>query len=328
MNKELIQKARQANLAEYLTSKGIQLKREGQRHRHTQHDSLIFTKNSYYWNSRQEKGNSIDYLVRHMEMSFIDAVLALTATSELSHTPDITPSKGFMLDSETLNPNCQQAKTYLNKERHIESNIIDYLVQNRLLLQERKTNNIVFPMYDESNICVGAELQGVTKKRFKGIMEGSKYGYGFNVRFSNDGTFGYALFFESAVDLISFVEYKKNYENKSLDKCILVSMAGLKTNIVKHTLKSFNGDLKIVLCVDNDDAGQLFKSDIEGIQANYIDCAPNEKYKDWNEQLTAIKSHSIPIQRLIVRGIAGNNNENSSEPTQKATILHSKNHHK
>jgi len=291
-----------------------------------EHDSLIFTDNAYYWNSRQEKGNAIDYLVRYMNMSFVNAVLALTATRGLIHTQPIAHAKGFVLESAILNPNCHKAKIYLNMERHIGNDNIDYLIQNKLLFQERKTNNIVFPMYDENNICVGAELQGVTKKRFKGIMKSSKYGYGFNVRFSNDGTFDYALFFESAIDLISFMDYKKNYENKSLKRCILVSMAGLKANIVKHTLKSFKVNLRIVLCVDNDEAGQKFKNEVESIQLTYIDCAPNEKYKDWNEQLVAIKSHSIPIQRLIVRGMANHNSESTAKPMQKATALHSKKH--
>jgi len=263
-----------------------------------------------------------------MDMSFITAVLALTGASEASLTSPAAPVKGFVLDYETLNPNNQKAKMHLNKERHIENDSIDYLIQNKLLLQDRQTNNIIFPMYDEKNICVGAELQGVTKKRFKGIMKGSKYGYGFNVRFSSDGVFDYALFFESAIDLISFIEYKKNYENKSLNKCILVSMAGLKANIVKHTLNAFDGDLRIVLCVDNDEAGTKFKNEIESIQQNYIDCTPNEKYKDWNEQLGAVKGHSIPIQRLIVRGMSKRNNDSPSETIRKAAAIHSQNHNK
>ena len=328
MNNETIQKARQANLVEYLTSIGIQLKREGRRHRHAEHDSLIFTENAYYWNSRQEKGNAVDYLVRHMNMSFVDAVLALAATTELNHTQPGVSAKGFVLDSANLNPNCHKAKGYLNKERCIESSNIDFLIQNKLLFQERQTNNIVFPMYDESNICIGAELQGVTKKRFKGVMEGSKYGYGFNIRFSSDGTYSYALFFESAIDLISFIEYKRNYENKSLDKCILVSMAGLKANILKHTPEVFGDNLKAVLCVDNDDAGQMFKSEIEKMHPNYIDCAPNERFKDWNEQLAAMKKYSVPIQRLIVRGMAGSDGARGDAPRRKVTNLHSKEYQK
>jgi len=319
MDREMIQKARQTNLAEYLMRMGVPLKREGNRHRHKEHDSLIFTKNAYYWNSRQEKGNAVDYLVRHMDMNFVNAVLALVSTVEQRPPQSIAPAKGFVLDSNSFNPDCQKAKIYLSQQRHIENNIIDYLIKNSLLLQEKQTNNIIFPMWDEKNNCVGAELQGVTPKRFKGIMKDSKYGYGFNIRFSNDGTFDYALFFESAVDLISFMDYKRNHQGKSFERCILVSMAGLKRNIVEHTLKLFKCD-KVVLCVDNDEAGQIFKSEMERTNIGFIDCSPDIKYKDWNEQLAAVKRRSPPIGRLLVRGIEGKqgvNKQNAIESTSK-----------
>ena len=106
MNNELIQQARQTDLAEYLISVDVPLKREGRRHRHKDHESLIFTENSYYRNGRQEKGNAIDYLTRHMEMSFIQAVLELTATDKQPQPHPVAPAKGFVLDSETLNQNC------------------------------------------------------------------------------------------------------------------------------------------------------------------------------------------------------------------------------
>jgi len=174
-------------------------------------------------------------------------------------------------------------------------------------------------MYDENNNCVGAELQGVTPKRFKGIKEDSKYGYGFNVRFSNDNTYDYALFFESAIDLISFMDYKKNIENKSLEKCILISMAGLKLNIVKHIIQAFECG-KIVLCVDNDSAGQKFKGDIARANIAYIDCSPDAKFKDWNEQLSAVKRRSVPVGRLLARGIANGHNKCANTPIKTIPI--------
>jgi len=255
-----------------------------------------------------------------MGMSFVQAVLALTGVSE-HHTPQpIAPAKGFVLDSGLLNPNCEQAKIYLNQKRHIEKAMVDKLMIQKLLLQERQTNNIVFPMYDENNNCVGAEIQGVTPKRFKGIKEGSKYGYGFNVRFSNDNTYDYALFFESAIDLISFMDYKKNIENKSLEKCILISMAGLKLNIVKHIMQAFECG-KVVLCVDNDSAGQKFKGDIGRANIAYIDCPPDAKFKDWNEQLSAVKRRSVPVGRLLARGIASGDGRRTNAQTGKKPVL-------
>ena len=114
-------------------------------------------------------------------------------------------------------------------------------------------------------------------------------------------TFDYALFFESAIDLMSFMDYKLNQEKKSLDKCILISMSGLKVNIVKHMLKSFKGNMKVTVCVDNDKAGQMFKNELEKEQISYIDKTPDKKYKDWNEQLVDEKRYTKPIARLMNR---------------------------
>jgi len=100
-----------------------------------------------------------------------------------------------------------------------------------------------------------------------------------------DNVFDYALFFESAIDLISFIDLKMNHEKKSLNRCILVSMSGLKLNIIEHTLKVFKGSLTVVLCVDNDSAGAEFKKKVENAGVKYVENLPNKQYKDWNEQL-------------------------------------------
>ena len=152
---------------------------------------------------------------------------------------------------------------------------------------------------------MGAEVHGVTPKRFKGVKMGSKYGCGFNVCFPDSGGYDYALFFESAIDLLSFLDFKRNHEKKSLDRCILVSMAGLKINVIKHTLGVYGGDLRVILCVDNDEAGQSFKSAVKQAKIQYIDRSPNPKFKDWNEQLKDYRLHIKPIQRLMKRGKTG-----------------------
>ena len=152
-------------------------------------------------------------------------------------------------------------------------------------------------------------------------MKDSKYGYGFNVRFSHDNTFKYALFFESAIDLISFMDYKQNHQNKSLDDCILISMAGLKKNVVKRMLKVFQCE-KVVLCVDNDESGRKFKNEIEGVGIEFLEHSPDGRYKDWNEQLQAVKQLSKPIGRLLVNGIESGNDKGQTVVggTEKANV--------
>jgi len=294
-----IQKARQANLADYLLSVGVPLVKNGNRYRHKDHDSLVFTDNAYYWNSRRERGNAIDYLVRHMKMCFNDAVSGLTKNTSHSMVAKET-SKPFELDCSMLCDNQNKVRQYLDKIRYVGYGVIEWLIMNKLLFQEEETNNAVFAVYDENNNCVGAELQGITQKRFKGVKKGSKYGYGFNVRFSDDNTFDYALFFESAIDLISFIDLKVYHEKKSLNKCILVSMAGLKPNIIQHTLKAFK-DLQVFLCVDNDKSGFAFIEEIANMKINFRTCLPDEKYKDWNEQLKDTRVGHTAIGRVLKR---------------------------
>ena len=163
--------------------------------------------------------------------------------------------------------------------------------QNKLLFQESETNNIIFPMYDENKEIVGAELCGtLSDKRFKGIKAGSKYGYGFNINPTQSEIIKIILFFESAIDLLSFFDMKK-LENKGLKNCLLVSLAGLKDNIIKHYLDSFNNAVELYLCVDNDTAGINFVNEIKTQINDVKTLLPN--CKDWNDQLKLVRKLEI-----------------------------------
>jgi hypothetical protein len=300
LEKETIQRARQANLAEYLLRVGVPLAKSGNRYRQ-EHDSLVFAGNAYFWNSRGEHGNAIDYLTRHMNFSFVSAVSALAGGSVGEYVPNHLPTekKNFEFFQANFNKSYDKVTSHLRKVRCISKDLISLLIEEKLLFQESHSNNAFFPMYDENGHCVGGERQGTTPKRFKGISAGSKSGYGFNVKFSSNDTFDYALFFESAIDLISFIDYKQTYEGKDLDKCILISMAGLKLNTIKHTLKAFKDNLGVVLCVDNDPAGHSFKNEINQANITYIDRSPHNDFKDWNEQLINKVQSMKPIARLM-----------------------------
>jgi len=322
VSKEQILKARQADLGGYLMSIGEQLTSEGGKYlRGKNDDKLVITGNTFYSNAHAgagkgiEHGNAIDYLVNHRGMTFLEAVTALTNSTIMSGHDGGNgtdgrgnqKSKAFSLGDIALCDNQEKARQYLEIERYIGIEVISYIVNNGLLLQEQKTNNAFFPIHDEFGECVGGERQGITKKRFKGVAGGSRYGYGFNMRFpGSNGGFKYMLFFESAIDLLSFVDIVKYREKKTLDGCILVSMAGLKKNIVKHMSKVFSDGrqpLKIVLCIDNDDKGQEFINDIKSQGIDYSLRLPDSRVKDWNEQLGRGKQECTPIGRLKSRAM-------------------------
>ena len=281
-----VQKARQTDLAAYLLSIGEPLTRNGTRHKHKTHDSLVFTKNAYYWNSKGESGNAVDYLTRHMGMDFKTAVAALT---NFDYTDDKKNYSGQEKKDGEVAQSYSRVFAYLTKTRGIDSKIVQRLVDRGLLNQEAETNNAAFLMVDENGEVVGAELEGtLSERRFKGVRAGSKYGYGFNLRmFEDSKTVDYIMFFESAVDLLSFADLKINHHRKDLNGCLLVSLVGLKANILEHMSKAFGG--KIVLCVDNDTAGDIFITEIKTKGLEAILARPEAKFKDWNEQLRATK---------------------------------------
>ena len=295
-DREQIKRARQANLAEYLIRVGIPLVRSGiGRYHHRDHDSLVFTDGKgYIWNSRElngkkETGNAVDYLTRHMGMDFKTAIYELTiAESTASIGEAITPEPPEIFDFAKINieRDNRRSVAYLSQTRGISYGFIKELIANKLIFQETETNNILFPMYDEVGNIVGAELCGtLTDKRFKGIKTGSEYGYGYSIR--GKGKIEIALFFESAIDLLSFADIKRS-ENSAIDKVILVSMAGLKDIVVKQTLNRQNEPLQPVLCVDNDEAGKEFIKIMTAQIGNIKTFLPDAKYKDWNEQRKAM----------------------------------------
>ena len=287
-----VQKARQTDLAAYLLSIGEPLTRSGTRYKHKTHDSLVFTKNAYYWNSKGESGNAVDYLTRHMGMDFKTAVAALTC---FDYSDDKKNYSGQEKKDGEVAQSYSRVFAYLTKTRSIDSKIVQRLVDRGLLNQEAETNNAVFLMVDENGEVVGAELEGtLSERRFKGVRAGSKYGYGFNLRmFEDSKTVDYIMFFESTVDLLSFADLKTNHHGKDLNGCLLVSMVGLKPNIVKHMTSTFGG--QPILCPDNDPAADEFLATTtnaylptgENIKIRHL--RPDPQHKDWNEQLKATK---------------------------------------
>ena len=293
MNKEQIKQARQANLAEYLLSQGEPLQQTGGRYRHRDHDSLVFTENAYYWNSRSEHGNAIDYLVRHRGMTFREAVLDLLTGQLIGpEEKETKPAVNFSWDQIKTTADVRRTMAYLSKHRAIDPAIIQKLIKDRLLFQEADTNNAIFQIRDEHGAPIGAELAGtLSEKRFKGIKNGSKYGYGFNVHCGEAPS--HILFFESAVDLLSFMDAEQHTIAK-MKGSRLVSLAGLKEATFKHSLEAFGSSLWPVLCVDNDSAGDEFikrlQADFDGLKVY----RPDRQFKDWNDLLKYRKGTSQP----------------------------------
>lgn len=279
INRESIRRSRQADLKSYFEQRGYELHREGNKghHRVVGHQGLIIKGNMFYQFSTEEKGNSVDCLVKVFGMSFKDAVAELAGQPVTQINKSELPAISHRFELPPRGPNMRRVFAYLCKTRGIDKSILMPLVKNKLLYQDDK-GNCVF-IWAEDGEAVGAEIVGTLDRvRFKGVASNSKYARGFVIQ---KGIPDQAFFFESTIDLLSFILLKEGCPK--LDNAFFVSMAGLKSAVVEYYLSKYN--VRPVLCVDNGKEGEAFYKQFTEKGAGVI----KPKNKDWNEDLMSQK---------------------------------------
>jgi len=279
---QLIQEARQADLVEYLRSKGVNLKRKGVgSYCLVEHDSLVITGFKWTWFSRGMSGNALDYLIKVEGMKFKDAVEALTGKTLQSGGNSSGQHKH------------KQILAYLCKTRGLDYKRIKQLIQTGYLDTDER-NNCVFNIYSYGSRLnggkgklIGAELHGSNpRKQFKGFS-GGLHGVGFHLNWKCKSTSVDRLYaFESAIDLLSFLTLVEAGEIKAdIENSVLLSLGGVKPEVLYTCLNAYEVAERVFLCVDNDEAGNNFLNRFRGIEG-FTELRPEGGiYKDWNDRL-------------------------------------------
>ena len=289
------ERANLVNLPQFLMSHGFDLKKVGKEYVWKEHDSLHIKDNGpgecgqWFRFSENKGGDNIGLLREYMDMSFIDAVEALTGELiERTYTPSRTYElKPVQQTARELSlaeaDNCRRVFAYLCKTRGLDYDMLSALVKEGTISQEEKTGNVLFKYYDDQGKVIGAEKVGTsTEHKFKGIATGSAGGHGFEVV---HGTGEKAFFFESAIDMLSYLQM----HSKELDNCRLVSMMGVKPSIVLDTMLRHNiAPENVFLCSDNDTAGNEFARRLQEHYPDMKRIITPDTYKDWNDMLRNI----------------------------------------
>ena len=283
------------NLPQFLMAHGFDLKKVGKEYVWKDHDSLHIKDNgpgergAWFRFSEDKGGDNIGFLREYMGMSFVDAVEALTG-EHIDRT--YIPSRTYEQKPKTVTArelslaeadNARRVFAYLCKTRGLDYDMVSALVRGGSIAQEEKTGNVLFKYYDEHGKVVGAEKVGTsTEHKFKGIATGSAAGHGFEVV---RGTGEKAFFFESAIDMLSYLQM----HDKELTDCRLVSMMGVKPNIVLDTILRNNiSPDHVFLCSDNDTAGNEFAQRLQEQYPDMKRVITPDTYKDWNDMLRGI----------------------------------------
>ena len=267
----------------------------------------------YYDFSNDEKGNSVDFLVRHLGYELCDAVHALVSNAV---DVDVSYIDYVQIDNqkEFHFPAPKQGKykklfAYLNS-RQISNATISLLLNKKLIYQDEH-DNIVFACaeHDWGEIrgtstyyeqrckrmekCIRYEAQEYKyckhmktckeykKSSFKGMVANSREdGYWCFSETNIDVKDIYIC--EASIDAISLYELHKLSGKKENNIYVSIGGAG-KQKTIDRIKKMPSSKHKIILAVDNDKAGR------ECLERNPECEFIVPQNKDWNEDLTKFR---------------------------------------
>lgn len=297
-----IEQAKNINLISYLQSKGFTLKKRDNQGNFRPDGTKIDIKGNLWhdWKSG-ESGNTLSYLTKILGLDF------LTAMGELIQNDNPLPRatvpsklnkpKVFTFESLNITNESRNLFTYLHNTRGIDNILITELYNQKLIVQDFR-KNVVFLNYNGSTI-VGVDKVG-TYGKFKQSLGGTFIIPSVKGKIQKDTinqAFELALFTESPIDTISLYQiFRKRLSNRNV---LVVSMGGAsKINNITDTMQRFSLSAdKVVICTDNDNAGQeviphLLRS--KGISVKGYFPPKNFKnypVKDWNDILKININH-------------------------------------
>ena len=226
---EIVAEARQVDLLTYLKNYEPYELVEVCRNTYTtkSHDSLKISNGLWYWFTKGVGGKSaIDYLIKVRNFTFINAVqtvLGNIKTQAPVQYKQQEKNKEKHLKVPVKAVNNDRAINYL-LSRGIDKDIINYCIENKLLYQEEKTNNVVFIGYNNNNIPSYAFCRATNQERFMREATGSNKRYSFKIKADKESNIVHL--FESSIDLLSYATLL-HLENKNWRAENLLSLGGI-----------------------------------------------------------------------------------------------------
>ncbi len=289
-------KANNINLEDFLLRQGEKLLRSGKEKRLGSDHSITVRGNEWYDHTVSKGGATVDFVMRFYNLSFQDAMLMLLNDTSASvynkQSINNESRKPFVLPDK--NDNMQRTFAYLVGKRNIDYSVIAYFATKNLIYEssEQSVNtdcifhNAIFVGYDENGTPWHAHKHSINSKgkTYKGNIESSNPYYSFN--FKGNGNRLYV--FEAPIDMLSFISM---YKNNNWQKYNYVALCGLSEKAMLKQLEINNNIDMVVLCLDNDDAGQKAEEKFEKLLAekDIIVKRLVPKLKDFNEDLQELK---------------------------------------
>ena len=280
--KEQIDAANARPISEYFSSRGYECERSGNE-THIRGFGGFFVKDAtqeYFIHSDQTGGRGlVSCLMKVFGMEYKQAVAEALDGAVMVRTYQ-PPKREFSHDKKSFimpehSADNNRVRTYLSS-RGISFELTDEFIRKGILFQDSR-NNAAFLHYRDGVPC-GAELHGTSNgtERFKGVASGTRNSYTEYIRGKSEKCY----LFESSIDMMSYIELHRNTDNAAF-----AAMAGLKPTIAEALISKY---IRVILCVDNDEAGDKFAKGFVGRCERNTECKLY-KVKDHNELLQKIR---------------------------------------
>ena len=257
--KEEIAKVKHMDLLTYLMNyEPENLKKESANSYCTvEHDSLKISNGMWFWFSKGIGGKSaLDYLIKVKGYTLPQAVEKINGRTIEKSAVFCYQQKEKILQMPALSETTNRAFSYLIS-RGINSQIINYCIDKKLIFETEKYHNVVFAGYDETYNIRYANLRGI-KGNFKGEVKGSDKKYAFRICEADNPE--RLHIFESAIDLLSYISLQI-MSGRDWTKDAYLSLGGVsvKAKELPVQLEYYLDGNKLlkVICMhlDNDRAG-------------------------------------------------------------------------
>lgn len=286
------ERANNIDLEHFLINQGEKLIASGREKRLSSDHSITVHGNEWYDHATECGGHAIDFVKKFYNLSFPGAVTMLLGGNcgviyHKAEKKEVT-KKPFELPPQ--NKDMCRTFAYLLKHRGLDSDVVSYFAKEKLIYEGREKSgdgkneyhNAIFVGLDENGVARHAHKHGIYSegKSYKGNIDSSNPCYSFNLKGTSDRLY----VFEAPIDLLSFISI---YKNTDWQQHSYVALCGLSEQAMTKQLEVNSNLTKVILCLDNDDAGRKASDKFEkllcerGISVSRL--VP--KLKDFNEDL-------------------------------------------
>ena len=299
--RDQLERAKQADLLSYLSGR-YELERHGGRnYRMKEHESLVIfpDTNSWYWFSRKEGGNILDFLTKYEGKNLVDAVYELLGER-------FDPQKMFQKEQAQENgPLALPGKAdtnrhvfaYLTKTRGLDPAVVNGCLNDGSIYEgvnvvkrpgkDLTFYNCVFVGRDtDGNPAWASQRSTNDKMSFRGDAANSRKEFAFRLEARESAH--WVNVFEAPIDAMSYATLqKRGGADYGLEHH--VSLGGLSDRALEQFLKTHPEVNTINLCLDNDKPGRMASAAIaqKYQDQGYTVLESCPEHKDYNDDLKA-----------------------------------------